>query len=126
MTIGTVVTAKRFPSGQKLGKVVFTPTPIVDRTTEHLGTGDTAIIAMRRKLLKVIHEMEEGIEPQAAQRGDLYNVRPIAIPWPKTCPSARAPKNTCSCDSAQCERLSRIASLMRSLYGAVAHEGARV
>jgi len=25
---------------------------------------------MRRKLLKVIREVEEGIEPQAAQRGD--------------------------------------------------------
>ena len=53
------------------------------RTTGHLGTGDTTIIATRRKLLKVILALEERIEPQAARWGDLYNVRPVAIPLAK-------------------------------------------
>ena len=62
------------------------PAPITDRTSEHLGTGDTAIIALRGKLLKVLSDFQEGIEPLAAQRGDLYNVRPIAIPLKKDIP----------------------------------------
>mgnify|MGYP000459234644 FL=1 len=39
---------------------------IVDRRYEHLGTSDTAIIAMRRQLLKAARNLEEGGEPQSA------------------------------------------------------------
>ena len=39
---------------------------VVDRRHEHLGTSDTAIIAMRRQLLKAARNLEEGVEPQSA------------------------------------------------------------
>jgi phenylpropionate dioxygenase-like ring-hydroxylating dioxygenase large terminal subunit len=48
---------------------------VVDRTQEHLGTSDTAIIAMRRELLGRARELKEGIEPYAATHGDVYRVR---------------------------------------------------
>ncbi|HKT18398.1 MAG TPA: Rieske 2Fe-2S domain-containing protein [Stellaceae bacterium] len=55
------------------------PTAIADRTQEHLGTGDAAIIQMRRKFLRLLADMEKGIEPLPAFKGDLYKVRPIAV-----------------------------------------------
>ncbi|MGH7035721.1 MAG: Rieske 2Fe-2S domain-containing protein [Stellaceae bacterium] len=55
------------------------PTPIADRTLEHLGSGDLAIIQMRRKFLRVLQELGEGIEPVPALKGSLYRVRPIAV-----------------------------------------------
>jgi phenylpropionate dioxygenase-like ring-hydroxylating dioxygenase large terminal subunit len=48
---------------------------IVDRSEEHLGTTDVAVITARRRLLRMSRELEEGIEPFAAQHGDLYSVR---------------------------------------------------
>ena len=53
--------------------------PIVDRTRERLGTSDTAIIAMRRLLLEEIRALQNGKEPIAAHRGDLYWVRPVSM-----------------------------------------------
>jgi phenylpropionate dioxygenase-like ring-hydroxylating dioxygenase large terminal subunit len=49
--------------------------PIYDRTREHLGTTDVAIIAMRRRLLYTLDELDRGIEPYAAHHGELYRVR---------------------------------------------------
>ena len=37
--------------------------PIQDRSTEHLGYTDKAIVASRRMLLRGIHEVQEGIDP---------------------------------------------------------------
>jgi nitrite reductase/ring-hydroxylating ferredoxin subunit len=48
---------------------------IYDRTQEHLGTSDTAIIAMRRRLLKTVRELQAGKEPYEAQHGEIYRVR---------------------------------------------------
>lgn len=48
---------------------------IYDRTNEHLGSSDTAIIAMRRQLLALAHQLEEGVEPSMAARPELYRVR---------------------------------------------------
>ena len=48
---------------------------IVDRTTEHLGVSDTAIIAFRRLMLQLVNDLQEGIEPDAASRGDVFKVR---------------------------------------------------
>jgi phthalate 4,5-dioxygenase oxygenase subunit len=53
--------------------------PVVDRTREHLGTSDTAIIAMRRRLLQEIRELGRGQEPYTARRGDIYWVRSASI-----------------------------------------------
>jgi hypothetical protein len=50
---------------------------IVDRTQEHLGTTDTAVIAARRRLLAMASALQEGVEPAAALQPDLYNVRAV-------------------------------------------------
>lgn len=48
---------------------------IVDRTQEHLGTSDTAVIRMRRLLLGAAKDLMAGNEPRAAAGGDLFKVR---------------------------------------------------
>jgi phthalate 4,5-dioxygenase len=53
--------------------------PIVNRSQEHLGTSDLAIIAARRRLLRVIRELQEGVEPDIAARGDAYRVRSLDV-----------------------------------------------
>lgn len=61
--------------------------PIVDRTREHLGTSDTAVIAARRLLLREVRALQRGEEPAACRDAAVYRVRPeIAIlsrdvPW---------------------------------------------
>jgi hypothetical protein len=52
---------------------------IVDRTQEHLGTSDIAIIAARRRLLALVRELQAGVEPPAAARGDAYHVRSLDV-----------------------------------------------
>ncbi len=53
--------------------------PIVDRTREHLGTADTAIIAYRRLLLRLAKNLQQGQEPAAAHRPDAYRVRSASV-----------------------------------------------
>jgi phenylpropionate dioxygenase-like ring-hydroxylating dioxygenase large terminal subunit len=60
--------------------------PIVDRTREHLGTSDTAIIAMRRLLLQEIHALTENQKPFAAHHGDVYWVRSASLLLDKEVP----------------------------------------
>jgi nitrite reductase/ring-hydroxylating ferredoxin subunit len=48
---------------------------IYDRTREHLGSSDTAVIAMRRQLLGLARQLEAGVEPSMAARPELYRVR---------------------------------------------------
>ena len=50
------------------------PGPIVDRSLEHLGTSDAAIIKMRRLLLDGARALEKGEAPAAARDGSLYRV----------------------------------------------------
>jgi phthalate 4,5-dioxygenase len=50
---------------------------IVDRSQEHLGTTDVAVIAARRRLIKIARDLEEGIEPVEALRPEIYNVRAV-------------------------------------------------
>ena len=50
---------------------------IVDRTQEHLGTTDLAVIAARRRLLTMAHDLQNGIEPEAVLRPESYNVRAV-------------------------------------------------
>jgi phenylpropionate dioxygenase-like ring-hydroxylating dioxygenase large terminal subunit len=50
--------------------------PIVDRTREHLGTSDLAIVKMRRRLLAEAKALRDGGKPPAAaSSGKLYRVR---------------------------------------------------
>jgi phenylpropionate dioxygenase-like ring-hydroxylating dioxygenase large terminal subunit len=48
---------------------------IVDRTKEHLGTSDMAIIGMRRQLLDGAKALMGGTEPAAAFDGGMYHAR---------------------------------------------------
>ena len=48
---------------------------IVDRTEEHLGTTDAAIIRMRRRLIQGANDLREGIEPYAASHPEVFKVR---------------------------------------------------
>jgi phthalate 4,5-dioxygenase oxygenase subunit len=48
---------------------------IVDRTREHLGTSDKAVIAFRARLLAAARQLENGIEPQTPYDPDCYRVR---------------------------------------------------
>lgn len=47
---------------------------IYDRTQEHLGTSDLAVIAARRRLMKAAKDLQQGIEPYAAHHGEVYRV----------------------------------------------------
>lgn len=59
--------------------------PIYDRTREHLGTSDTAVIALRRRLLDVARRFKGGEEPPRIS-GDRYRVRAFATILPKDVP----------------------------------------
>ena len=49
---------------------------ITDRSQEHLGTSDTAIIALRRRLLNGVKDLQQGKNPSATCDGKAYDVRP--------------------------------------------------
>lgn len=48
---------------------------IVDRNHEHLGSTHQAIIRMRRRLIQAARELEEGVEPDAANHPESDKVR---------------------------------------------------
>jgi phenylpropionate dioxygenase-like ring-hydroxylating dioxygenase large terminal subunit len=56
--------------------------PIYDRTQEHLGSADTAIIQMRRLLIQATKDVEEGRDPVGSQ-GQGSNVRPAQMYLPE-------------------------------------------
>jgi hypothetical protein len=49
--------------------------PIVDRSKEHLGTSDKAIITMRQLLLDATHAVEAGQSPKGTDPATYENVR---------------------------------------------------
>ena len=51
---------------------------ICDRTKEHLGTSDSAVIAMRRMYLQGCRDLLEGKEPFVPMKGSAYRVRSVA------------------------------------------------
>jgi hypothetical protein len=59
---------------------------IVDRSKENLGTSDTAIVAMRRKLMKAARDLMEGTEPYSAHHGESYCVRQLDVLLKKDVP----------------------------------------
>ena len=59
--------------------VVESMGPIVDRTKEHLGHSDTAIAMFRNQILRLADELENGKEPDAPHRPDIFNVRSVAV-----------------------------------------------
>jgi len=52
---------------------------VVDRNLEHLGSSDIAVIAARRRLMKLARDLESGVEPVAATHPELYRVRPLDV-----------------------------------------------
>jgi phenylpropionate dioxygenase-like ring-hydroxylating dioxygenase large terminal subunit len=56
---------------------------IVDRTGEHLGTTDAAVIAARRRLIQMARDLADGIEPSEALRPEIYNVRALDLVSPE-------------------------------------------
>jgi phthalate 4,5-dioxygenase len=52
---------------------------IFDRSGEHLGAADTAIIVMRRQLMRMARELEQGIEPTILGNPDHFRTAPLAI-----------------------------------------------
>jgi len=54
-------------------------TRTVDRSLEHLGSSDVAVIAARRRLTKLARDLENGIEPTAPSHPELYRVRPLDV-----------------------------------------------
>jgi phthalate 4,5-dioxygenase oxygenase subunit len=55
---------------------------IYDRTSEHLGTSDAAIIQMRRRLLRAANELAKGIEPPALEP-EVFRVRSVSLVLPR-------------------------------------------
>jgi phthalate 4,5-dioxygenase len=53
--------------------------PLYDRTQEHLGSADAAIIMMRRLLMRLAQQLEEGQEPYAAQHGEIMTLRSAGL-----------------------------------------------
>jgi phenylpropionate dioxygenase-like ring-hydroxylating dioxygenase large terminal subunit len=53
--------------------------PIVDRENEHLGTGDTAIVAFRRRLLRLAADYERGVMPAMPEHPEWYQVRSAGV-----------------------------------------------
>jgi phenylpropionate dioxygenase-like ring-hydroxylating dioxygenase large terminal subunit len=65
--------------------------PIYDRTTEHLGTSDVAVITLRRRMLQAVRWFMAGVEPMGLDT-DYAAVRGVAlsmsadIPWEEADP----------------------------------------
>jgi phthalate 4,5-dioxygenase oxygenase subunit len=55
--------------------VTESPGPIVDRSREHLGTSDIAVIRLRKRLMDAARALQRGMEPVAATNGSLYRIR---------------------------------------------------
>jgi phenylpropionate dioxygenase-like ring-hydroxylating dioxygenase large terminal subunit len=51
----------------------------MNRSREHLGQSDSAVIAWRKMMLKLARDLEKGIEPEAAHHGEWYNIRSGAV-----------------------------------------------
>ncbi len=56
---------------------------IADRTREHLGTSDVGIILRRRILLRMIRDLQKGIEPYPASHGEVYGIRALCVNDPE-------------------------------------------
>jgi hypothetical protein len=50
---------------------------VPDRSKEHLGTTDMAVIIMRRRLMSMAQDLAKGIEPPILRDPGLFRVRPI-------------------------------------------------
>ena len=56
---------------------------LCDRTEEHLGTSDVAVIAMRRVLERRAQDLQKGVRPRAAQLANQFGARPLDVLAPE-------------------------------------------
>ena len=56
---------------------------VCDRSQEHLGTSDLAVIAMRRVLERRAQELQKGVEPPSARMADQFRARPLDVVAPE-------------------------------------------
>ena len=61
---------------------------IADRTREHLGPTDAAIIEFRRHILRGARDLQAGTEPAAARAAAAYRLRDGSLVAPRTMPFA--------------------------------------
>jgi len=57
--------------------IVETMGPILDRTIEHVGAADLAIIAYRRLMIRLAKQLRDGQELYAPYHGEIYRVRTL-------------------------------------------------
>jgi phenylpropionate dioxygenase-like ring-hydroxylating dioxygenase large terminal subunit len=60
--------------------------PIYDRSQEHVGAADTAIIQMRRRLLKAAHDLHRGVDPPGLDPA-AFRVRSVSVVLPRNVPA---------------------------------------
>ncbi|MGH2520011.1 MAG: hypothetical protein ACRDF8_09435, partial [Chloroflexota bacterium] len=65
------------------GAVTESMGTICDRTKEHLGTADAAIIMMRRQMLRLARELQQGKEPALLQHPELFRALPMDVVSPE-------------------------------------------
>ena len=64
--------------------VLWSMGPIMDRTLEHLGTSDAAIIRVRRKLIAAARQLHEhGTVPPGVDEPELYTLRTCNVSLPR-------------------------------------------
>jgi hypothetical protein len=56
---------------------------VMDRTNEHLGAADTAVIVMRRVLMRQARRLQEGIEPELVSHPDCFQTTPMNVTTPQ-------------------------------------------
>ncbi len=56
---------------------------VCDRSQEHLGTSDLAVIAARRVLERLARDLERGVPPRAAQLANRFGARPLDVVSPE-------------------------------------------
>jgi hypothetical protein len=56
--------------------------PVLDRSEEHLGVSDIAIVAMRRALLRMVRDLQNGKEPALPHNSQAFHVRGMDIMSP--------------------------------------------
>jgi phenylpropionate dioxygenase-like ring-hydroxylating dioxygenase large terminal subunit len=57
---------------------------VMDRTTEHLGAADTAIIVMRRMLMRMARRLQEGSEPEIVAHPERFITQPMNVTTPES------------------------------------------
>jgi phenylpropionate dioxygenase-like ring-hydroxylating dioxygenase large terminal subunit len=56
---------------------------LMDRTNEHLGAADTAVIVMRRVLMRQARRLQEGIEPEMVSHPERFQTIPMNVTTPQ-------------------------------------------